>query len=64
MPKELLEQQTGSNPDEIMTDIVNTNYINFGLYSLPGLQYSLRLVDTGGAVFWQVDKSVNNGVLD
>ncbi|HDL7024491.1 TPA: Tn3 family transposase, partial [Yersinia enterocolitica] len=60
----LLEQQTGLNPVEIMTDTAGASDIIFGLFWLLGYQFSPRLADAGEAVFWRVDKSANYGVLD
>ncbi|ABP42359.1 transposase (plasmid) [Yersinia pestis subsp. microtus bv. Caucasica] len=60
----LLEQQTGLNPVEIMTDTGGTSDIIFGLFWLLGYQFSPRLADAGEAVFWRVDKSANYGALD
>ena len=60
----LLEQQTGLNPVEIMTDTAGASDIIFGLFWLLGYQFSPRLVDAGEAVFWRVDKSANYGALD
>ncbi|HGV1642117.1 TPA: Tn3 family transposase, partial [Escherichia coli] len=48
----LLEQQTGLNPVEIMTDTAGTSDIIFGLFWLLGYQFSPRLADAGEAVFW------------
>lgn len=41
----LLEQQTGLNPVEIMTDTAGTSDIIFGLFWLLGYQFSPRLAD-------------------
>ncbi|EHN94247.1 transposase [Escherichia coli E101] len=60
----LLEQQTGLNPVEIMTDTAGSSDIIFGLFWLLGDQFSPRLADAGEAVFWRVNKSANYGVLD
>ncbi len=60
----LLEQQTGLNPMEIMTDTAGTSDMVFGLFWLLGYQFSPRLADAGESVFWRVDKSANYGVLD
>lgn len=46
----LLEQQTGLNPVEIMTDTAGTSDIIFGLFWLLGYQFSPRLADAGEAV--------------
>ncbi|EGV45309.1 transposon Tn3 transposase, partial [Escherichia coli XH001] len=43
----LLEQQTGLNPVEIMTDTAGTSDIIFGLFWLLGYQFSPRLADAG-----------------
>ncbi|HCA5618388.1 TPA: Tn3 family transposase, partial [Klebsiella pneumoniae] len=60
----LLEQQTGLNPVEIMTDTAGTSDIIFGLFWLLGYQFSPRLADAGEAVFWRADKEANYGALD
>ncbi|WP_269769316.1 Tn3 family transposase [Citrobacter freundii] len=45
----LLEQQTGLNPVEIMTDTAGTSDIILGLFWLLGYQFSPRLADAGEA---------------
>jgi Transposase and inactivated derivatives, TnpA family len=60
----LLEQQTGLNPTEIMTDTTGTSDIVFGLFWLLGYQFSPRLADAGEAVFWRIDKEADYGALD
>lgn len=60
----LLEQQTGLNPIEIMTDTAGTSDIVFGLFWLLGYQFSPRLADAGEAVFWRIDKDANYGALN
>lgn len=60
----LLEQQTGLNPTEIMTDTTGTSDMVFGLFWLLGYQFSPRLADAGESVFWRVDKSADYGVLN
>ncbi|WP_171879279.1 Tn3 family transposase, partial [Klebsiella quasipneumoniae] len=60
----LLEQQTGLNPVEIMTDTAGTSDIIFGLFWLLGYQFSPRLADAGESVFWRADKAANYGALD
>lgn len=60
----LLEQQTGLNPTEIMTDTTGTSDIVFGLFWLLGYQFSPRLADAGEAVFWRIDKEADYGVLN
>lgn len=55
----LLEQQTGLNPVEIMTDTAGSSDIIFGLFWLLGYQFSPRLADAGGAIFWQADKTAH-----
>lgn len=47
----LLEQQTGLNSAEIMTDTAGASDIIFGLFWLLGYQFSPRLADAGEAVF-------------
>lgn len=54
----LLEQQTGLNPIEIMTDTAGTSDIVFGLFWLLGYQFSPRLADAGEAIFWRIDKKL------
>ncbi len=60
----LLEQQTGLNPVEIMTDTAGASDMVFGLFWLLGYQFSPRLADAGESVFWRVDKAANYGALD
>lgn len=60
----LLEQQTGLNPTEIMTDTSGTSNMVFGLFWLLGYQFSPRLADAGEAVFCRVDKDADYGVLN
>nr|WP_172692924.1 Tn3 family transposase [Enterobacter cloacae] len=60
----LLEQETGLNPTEIMTDTAGTSELVFGLFWLLGYQFSPRLADAGASVFWRMDKSANYGALD
>lgn len=60
----LLEQQTGLNPVEIMTDTAGASDMVFGLFWLLGYQFSPRLADAGESVFWRVDKEANYGVLN
>jgi TnpA family transposase len=60
----LLEQQTGLNPTEIMTDTSGTSDMIFGLFWLLGYQFSPRLADAGEAVFWRIDKGADYGPLD
>lgn len=60
----LLEQQTGLNPVEIMTDTAGASDMVFGLFWLLGYQFSPRLADAGEAVFWRVDKAADYGALD
>ena len=60
----LLEQQTGLNPTEIMTDTAGASDLVFGLFWLLGYQFSPRLADAGEAVFWRIDKNADYGVLN
>ncbi len=60
----LLEQQTGLNPVEIMTDTAGASDMVFGLFWLLGYQFSPRLADAGDSVFWRVNKEANYGVLN
>ena len=60
----LLEQQTGLNPTEIMTDTTGTSDIVFGLFWLLGYQFSPRLADVGESVFWRIDTEADYGVLN
>jgi TnpA family transposase len=60
----LLEQQTGLNPTEIMTDTSGMSDMVFGLFWLLGYQFSPRLADAGEAVFWRLDKGADYGVLN
>ncbi len=46
----LLEQETGLNPTEIMTDTAGASELVFGLFWLLGYQFSPRLADAGASV--------------
>lgn len=59
-----MEQQTGLNPTEIMTDTAGASDMVFGLFWLLGYQLSPRLADAGESVFWRIDKEADYGVLD
>jgi len=60
----LLEQQTGLNPIEIMTDTTGTSDMIFGLFWLLGYQFSPRLADAGESIFWRIGKEANYGMLN
>ncbi|GLO64147.1 hypothetical protein MACH09_46550 [Vibrio sp. MACH09] len=60
----LLEQKTGLNPIEIMTDTAGASDMVFGLFWLLGYQFSPRLADARELVFWRVDKEADYGVFD
>ncbi|VVP31306.1 Tn3 family transposase [Pseudomonas fluorescens] len=60
----LLEQQTGLNPVEIMTDTAGASDLVFGLFWLLGYQFSPRLADAGESVFWRIDKAADYGMLN
>lgn len=60
----MLEQQTGLNPIEIMTDTAGTSDMIFGLFWLLGYQFSPRLADVGESIFYRIDKSADYGVLN
>ena len=60
----LLEQQTGLNPTEIMTDTAGSSDIIFGLFWLLGYQFSPRLADAGESSLWRIEKEANYGVLN
>jgi TnpA family transposase len=60
----LLEQQTGLNPTEIMSDTTGASDMVFGLFWLLGYQFSPRLADAGEAVFWRMDKDADYSVLN
>lgn len=60
----MLEQQTGLNPIEIMTDTAGTSDMIFGLFWLLGYQFSPRFADAGESIFYRIDKSADYGVLN
>ncbi|MCS4372918.1 Tn3 family transposase, partial [Klebsiella pneumoniae] len=60
----LLEQETGLNPTEIMTDTAGASDLVFGLFWLLGYQFSPRLADAGASVFWRMDHDADYGVLN
>ncbi|MBM4029666.1 MAG: Tn3 family transposase, partial [Planctomycetes bacterium] len=60
----LLEQETGLNPVEIMSDTAGASDIIFGLFWLLGYQFSPRLADVGEARFWRMDKDADYESLE
>lgn len=60
----LLEQQTGLEPVEIMTDTAAYSDAVFALFWLLGYQFSPRLADIGGAKLWRIDRKADYGALD
>ena len=60
----LLEQQTGLNIKEIMSDTAGSSDMVFGLFWLLGYQFSPRLADAGESIFWRVDKDADYGILN
>jgi len=60
----LLEQQTGLNPTEIMTDTAGSSDMIFGLFWLLGYQFSPRLADAGESAFWRIETDIDYGVLN
>ncbi|WP_133138078.1 Tn3 family transposase [Legionella rowbothamii] len=60
----LLEQQTGLNPTEIMTDTAGASDMVFGLFWLLGYQFSPRMADAGESVFWRIDKNADYAALN
>jgi TnpA family transposase len=60
----LLEQETGLNPTEIMTDTAGASDLIFGLFWLLGYQFSPRLADAGASVFWRMDCDADYGPLN
>jgi TnpA family transposase len=47
-----------------MTDTAGSSDIIFGLFWLLGYQFSPRLADAGGAIFWRADKTAHYGALN
>lgn len=60
----LLEQQTGVEPREIMSDTAGYSDVVFGLFRLLGYRFSPRLADVGGTRFWRLDRTADYGELD
>ncbi len=60
----LLEQQTGLDPHELMTDTAGYSDMVFGLFRLLGYQFSPRLADIGSARFWRIDRAADYGTLN
>ncbi len=60
----LLEQQTGLNPKEIMSDTAGSSDMVFGLFWLLGYQFSPRLADAGESKLWRIDKDADYGVFN
>lgn len=60
----LLEQQTGLQPTELMTDTAGYSDQVFGLFRLNGYQFSPRLADIGGTRFWRINRDADYGTLN
>ena len=60
----LLNQETGLNPKELMTDTASYSDMIFGLFHVLGYQFSPRLADVGESRFWRMDASADYGVLN
>ena len=60
----LLEQQTGLEPTEVVTDTAGYSDTVFGLFWLLGYQFSPRLADLGDARLWRMDRAADYGALD
>jgi TnpA family transposase len=60
----LLEQQTGLEPTEVVTDTAGYSDTVFGLFWLLGYQFSPRLADLGDARLWRMDRAADYGPLD
>lgn len=52
----LLEQETGLNSTEIMTDTTGASGLVFGIFWLLRYLFSQRLADASAPVFWCMDK--------
>ena len=60
----LLEQQTGLQPTELITDTAGHSDQVFGPFLLSGYQFSSRLPDIGGTRFWRINRDANYGRLN
>ncbi len=59
----LLEQETGLNPTEIMTDTAGASELVFGLLAA-GIPVFSTPADAGASVFWRMDHDADYGVLN
>ncbi len=59
----LLEQQTSSQPQEIMTDTAGYSDVVFGLCRLLGFHFSPRIKDIGSLRYWRIDMKAEYGIL-
>ena len=60
----LLEQQTGLEPTQLMTDTAGYSDIVFGMFWLLGFQFSPRLADIGESRFWRIDATADYGRMN
>jgi TnpA family transposase len=60
----VLEQQTGLQPTQIMTDTGAYSDVVFGLFRLLGYHFSPRLADVGGTRFWRTRSDSDYGKLN
>jgi hypothetical protein len=60
----LLENQSGLDPVELISDSGGYTDVIFGLFWLLGYQFSPRLADIGSVRFWRMDRQADYGPLD
>ena len=60
----LLEQETHSDPREVMADTAAYSDVVFGLFWVLGYRFSPRLADIGGARFWRIDHNADYDAFD
>ncbi|HBI2046975.1 TPA: Tn3 family transposase [Enterococcus faecalis] len=59
----LLNQSSGLEPKQIMTDTAGYSDLVFGLFGLLGYQFSPRIANSHKTKLWRIDKDANYGEL-
>ena len=60
----LLNQTSGLQPTQIMTDTAGYSDLIFGLFGLLGFQFSPRIANKHGTKLWRIEKNADYGLLN
>ena len=60
----LLNQTSGLQPNQIMTDTAGYSDLIFGLFGLLNFQFSPRIANNHGTKLWRIEKEADYGILN